>query len=139
MKRAFLKCAALAALACVATASPLKTASAETLLYNPIVTCYGDGTTTGGFGVTTSVYLYNASVGNQASPASSVSYNSGATCTRLVNVANGNAEAALANNPALSDAAAQGLAFAGAAYAYRAGYNTSNGSAATTADPRSAS
>ena len=42
MRRVFLKCAVLAALACVTTAFSLSVASAA-IFYNPIVTCYGDG------------------------------------------------------------------------------------------------
>ncbi len=73
MRRVLVKCAALAALACVATMSSLETASAG-LLYNPIVTQYGDGTTllTSTVAVPATICLYQANTANQL--VSSVSY-----------------------------------------------------------------
>ena len=54
---------------CGDNVSSLKTASAETLLYNPIVTVVGDGTATGtAGGATVSVDLFNNSVAGQARP-----------------------------------------------------------------------
>jgi hypothetical protein len=103
-------------------------------LYNPIVTCFGDGSNTGGVGVPTAIDVYDASVANQAAPAGSVVYNyntAGGLC--LVNAANNNAEAALANNPALATAASQGLPYSGVGYAYSAGYNTGDGLATSSA------
>jgi hypothetical protein len=100
------------------------------LLYNPVVTVVGDGTTTGnGVGVTTSVYIYGSSVAAQAAPISSTSYNSGATATRLVNSLTASSEGSLTNNPGTSDAAAKGLSYLGTAYVYSAGYDAANNTA----------
>ena len=138
MRRAFMKCAALAALACVVTALSLKTASAQ-ILYNPIVVYFNSGGTAAtSVATTASVHLYNASVANQVSPASQVSFpSSGDPGTRLLlsqssNLVN-DAEGALANNPALANAAAQGLAYNGPGYVYLAGYDTNLGSATSSA------
>jgi hypothetical protein len=103
------------------------------LLYNPVVSVVGDGTTTGSAGVTTSISVYNNSVAAQAAPISSTSYNSGATGTRLVNSFSATSEATLTNNPGISDAAAKGLSFAGPAYVYSGGYDGADGTAAIVA------
>ena len=99
------------------------------LLYNPVVTVVGDGTTTGGAGVTTSINVYNNSVAGQAAPISATSYNSGATGTRLVNSFSATSEGSLTNNPGISDAAAKGLSYAGTAYVYNGGYDAADGTA----------
>jgi hypothetical protein len=100
------------------------------LLYNPVVTVVGDGTTTvGGAGYNTSIYLYHNSLPAQPTPISSATYNSGASGTRLVNSASATSEGSLTNNPGISDNAAKGLSYAGPAYAYSAGYDAANGTA----------
>ncbi len=135
MRRAFVKCVTIATLACVATVFSLKTASAA-LLYNPIVTVVGDGVTTGTAGATVTIDLFNNSVAAQVSPVSTVSYNSGSTGTRLVDAYSATTEGSLANNGALSDAAALGQSYVGTGYAYSAGYDAQTGTAtvATTAN-----
>jgi hypothetical protein len=101
-----------------------------TLLYNPVVTVVGDGTTTAsGNGYNTSIYLYHNSLPAQLAPISSATYNSGATGTRLVNSASASSEGSLTNNPGISDNAALGLSYAGPAYAYSAGYDAANNTA----------
>jgi hypothetical protein len=109
------------------------------LLFNPVVTVVGDGTNTGsGVGLTTSIYIYNNSVAAQAAPASSTSYNSSATGTRLVNSFSATSEGSLTNNPGVSDAAAQGVSFGGTAYVYSAGYDAADNTASVNSNTTNA-
>jgi hypothetical protein len=68
-------------------------------------------------------------VAAQASPVSSVSFNSGSSGTRLVDTYNSTTEGCLANNEALSGAAALGQSYVGTGYAYVAGYDAATGTA----------
>jgi PEP-CTERM motif len=111
---------AAASLICV-----LKTGNVRaTILYNPIVTTIGNGgQALSSSGQETNINLYYNSVAGQTSPVSTVQYNAGATGTRLVTSGTATSEGTLSNNPAISNAAAQGLPYSGVAYAYSAGYD----------------
>jgi hypothetical protein len=99
------------------------------LLYNPVVTVIGDGTNTGSAGLTTTISLYSNTAAGQATPVSSVSYLNGAqTGQRLVNSYSATSEGTLANNPALSNAAAQGLPSTGG-YTFSAGFDAADNTA----------
>ena len=127
MKRVTVKCAALAALACVAIAYSPRTASAE-LLYNPVVSVVGDGTnaiSSAGFSV--SVELFNNSVAG--GPVSTATYASGATSPRLVDSGSATSDAMLTNNPGVANGAAQGVRYAGSVYAYSSGYDATDNTA----------
>jgi hypothetical protein len=105
------------------------TASAG-LLFNPVVTVVGDGTNiTSGVGVTTTDRVYLNSVASQVAPLSSAAYNSSTAGTRLVNSFSASSEGSLTNNPGISDAAAQGVSYAGTAFVYNAGYDAADNTA----------
>ena len=128
-------------LAAILVAAPLFSSVASAgMLYNPVVTVVGDGTVAAsGVGYTTSIYLYDNTVASQAAPISSASYNSGATGTRLVNSGMATSEGSLTNNPGVADAAAQGIAYTGTAYAYSAGYNAADNTASVSSAATNAS
>ncbi len=128
-------------LAAILVAAPLFSSVASAgMLYNPVVTVVGDGTVAAsGVGYTTSIYLYDNTVASQAAPISSASYNSGATGTRLVNSGTATSEGSLTNNPGVADAAAQGIAYTGTAYAYSAGYNAADNTASVSSAATNAS
>lgn len=101
--------------------------AAASLLYDPIVTVVGNGTTpASGTGYTTAIHLYKHSTAAQVAPTSSVAYNSGVSGLRLVNSASATSEGSLTNNPALADFAAKGLPYFGTGYAYSGGYDAAN-------------
>lgn len=105
------------------------TASAQ-LLYHPVVTLIGNGTTTAsGTSQVVTIATYSQSTPSQLAPVSSAVYNNGATGQRLVNSLSATSEGSLTNNPGLSNAAALGLSFTGQGYAYSAGYDAALGTA----------
>lgn len=114
----------------VGALASLSGAASGAILYSPVVTVVGDGvSTTGSMGFTTTIATYLPSVSGQLAPQGSFAYNSGGSGTRLVNSYSASSEGSLTNNPAVSDAAALGLAYGGSVYAYSAGYDAANGTA----------
>ena len=80
------------------------------LLYNPVVTVVGDGTTTGGAGVTTSINVYNNSVAGQPRRSVRRRITAALPALGLVNSSSRNLpRIPKTNNPGISDAAAKGL------------------------------
>ena len=115
-----------------------RSASAQ-LYYDPVVTLIGTPSApVSGTGYTTSLALYLNSVANQASAQSLVSYNSGATGTRLVNSTTATSEGALSNSPTIANNAALGIQSTGTAYVYSAGYDAASGTASVSAAGTSA-
>jgi len=94
------------------------------IYYNPIVTHVGS--TESGTGSITTIEMYAHSVPAQAAPVAAATYNSGNSGTRLVTTGL-SADGALANSPAITDAAAKGLPFVGTGYAWSGGYDAPAG------------
>ena len=128
-KRIRAKQLALAALAGAVIVIPLS--ASATLLYDPVVTVIGNGTTTlSSASFPVSIDLFDNSVTAQASPVSSATYNNtGAAGTRLVDSGSASPDGMIANNPSLVNAAAQGLSYTGPAYVYSPGYDDPVGTA----------
>jgi hypothetical protein len=100
------------------------TAASAALIYNPVVTQVGDGTTAlSTAGATTTIQIYDNSIANQPAPLSQVSYGNGV----LVNSGSSITEGQLANNPGVADAATAGLPYAGTAYVFSGGYSANDG------------
>jgi hypothetical protein len=112
--------------AAAATVGLVKKVQAD-ILYAPVVTQVGDGTTAlSSAGATTTIQVYQPSVANQPSPVAQLAYGNG----NLVNTGNSTTEAALVNNPTLMDDAAAGLPYTGTAYIFSGGYAANDGTAA---------
>src|SRR5262249_22145615 len=115
----------------VAALAAIASSASGAIIYNPVVTMIGDGTTiVSGQGRTTTLRVYANTTPSQAAPLSQLAFNSGASGTRLVNSDSATSEGALSNNPGTADAAAAGTAYSGTIYTYSAGYEAPNGTAA---------
>jgi len=115
-----------AAVGAIAAIIPSRVNADSTIDYDPVVTVVGDGSAlSAGNGYTTSIDVFNNSVAGQVSPLASQSY-SGLITT------DSTAEGALANNPAVADAAAAGTSYGGAAYVFSAGYSGTDNTATST-------
>ncbi|MGD0463525.1 MAG: PEP-CTERM sorting domain-containing protein [Tepidisphaeraceae bacterium] len=97
------------------------------LLYNPVVTQVGDGTTPlTTAGAPTTIQVYANGLASQPAPLAQLAYANGA----LVNAGSSFTEGQLANNPGVADAATAGLPYAGTAYVFSAGYAAKYGTPA---------
>lgn len=116
----------LAAPALGAVAMFASTASAA-LLYNPVVTEVGNGTTPlTSAAAPTTIQVYANGAAGQAAPVAQLSYGNGL----LVNTGNAISEGELANNPGLTDAATSGAAYGGTAFVFSGGYGAKDGTPA---------
>jgi len=114
-------------LAVAGTIMCFSTAVSAALLYNPVVTQVGDGSTAlGTAGATTTIQVYANNVANQPAPLSQLAYGNGV----LVNSGSSITEGELANNPGLADAATAGLPYAGTPYVFSGGYAANDGTPA---------
>ena len=143
MNPRFAKLATAITCAAAAMTGALKTASADTLYYNPVVDVVGSGgtvaLTSSGFPV--AIDVFQNSTSGQLAPTSSAAFAS-SSGTNLVDSGNSSSEGALSNNPLVTMMAALGQSYTGsAAYVYNVGYNVPAGSAAvaaSTTDPTAA-
>jgi hypothetical protein len=129
MNRKFVKLAAAMACVAVAMTASLKTASADTLYYNPVVEVVGNGSGALTNATTpVAIEVFQNSTAGQLVPSSSAAYaTSGGT--ELLNSGTATSEGALANNPLVPTQAALGQSYTGsAAYVYNAGYDMPLGS-----------
>lgn len=95
------------------------------IIYNPVVTMIGDGTTiASGQSRTTTLQVYANTV--PGAPLSTLAFNSGSSGVRLTNSDSATSEGALSNNPGTADAAAAGASYGGTVYTYSVGYDAAN-------------
>lgn len=108
------------------------TSAQAVIYYNPIVTHVG--TTDSATGATTTIEMYAHSTPAQGAPVASATYNSGNSGARLVTTGL-SSDGALANSPAITDAAAKGLPFYGTGYAWSGGYDAPAGASGVISQP----